>query len=108
MSFNILPTPEFARELKRLSKKYVSLKTDLSKLLASLEKDPTLGQPLGNYCFKIRIAISSKNKGKSGGARVITYVQIVEENIYLISIYDKSETDTISDAELLSRIKDLR
>ena len=107
MSFNILPTPGFSRELKKLSKKYSSLKSDLTNLFISLEKEPTLGQPLGNYCFKIRMAISSKNKGKSGGARVITYVQIVDETIYLISIYDKSETETITDDELLSRIKDL-
>jgi hypothetical protein len=53
------------------------------------------------------MAISSKNKGKSGGARVITYVRIVDENIYLISIYDKSGIDTITDDELQSRIKDL-
>lgn len=53
------------------------------------------------------MAVSSKNKGKSGGARVITYMKIVDENIYLISIYDKSDTGTISDEEILSRIKDL-
>jgi hypothetical protein len=53
------------------------------------------------------MAISSKNKGKSGGARVITYVKVVDETIYLMSIYDKSDSDTISDDELLSRIKDL-
>lgn len=107
MSFNISPTPAFTRELKKLSKKYASLKSDLSKLFISLEQDPTLGQPLGNYCFKIRMAISSKNKGKSGGARVITYVKIIDETIYLLSIYDKSETDTITDDELLSRIEGL-
>jgi mRNA-degrading endonuclease RelE of RelBE toxin-antitoxin system len=107
MSFNIVPTPAFDRELKKLSKKYSSIKSDLSKLLTSLANDPGLGQPLGNYCFKIRMAISSKNKGKSGGARVITYVKIVDEVIYLISIYDKSDTDTITDEELLDRTKGL-
>ncbi len=107
MSFNISPTPGFKRELKKLSKKYSSLRSDLSALIISLEKTPTLGQPLGNNCFKVRMAVSSKNKGKSGGARIITYVKIVDEVIYLLSIYDKSDTDTISDDELLSRIKDL-
>ncbi|HEX3386914.1 MAG TPA: type II toxin-antitoxin system RelE/ParE family toxin [Mucilaginibacter sp.] len=107
MSFNILPTPEFSRELKKLAKKYSSLKSDLSQLLVSLEQDPTLGQPLGNNCYKIRMAISSKNKGKSGGARVITYVKIVDEMIYLLSIYDKSETDIITDRELLERTQGL-
>jgi mRNA-degrading endonuclease RelE of RelBE toxin-antitoxin system len=107
MSFKILPTPPFERELKKLSKKYVSIKSDLSQLIDSLLKDPTIGQALGNNCFKIRIAISSKNKGKSGGARVITYVKIVDATIYLLSIYDKADTDTITDNELLNRVKDL-
>jgi hypothetical protein len=66
-----------------------------------------MGEPLGNNCFKIRMAISSKNKGKSGGARVITYLRIADEIIFLISIYDKSDADTISDKELLTGVKDL-
>ncbi|MBS1530164.1 MAG: type II toxin-antitoxin system RelE/ParE family toxin [Bacteroidetes bacterium] len=107
MSFNILPTPEFDRELKKLSKKYSSIKTDISQLLTSLAVNPKLGQTLGNKCCKIRMAISSKNKGKSGGARVITYVKIVDEVIYLLSIYDKSDIDTITDKELLERTKEL-
>lgn len=107
MSFNISPTPIFERELKRLAKKYVSLKADLSKEIKTLMKNPTTGTPLGNNCFKIRMAISSKNKGKSGGARIITYVKIVDEIIYLISIYDKSESESITDEELESRIKGL-
>lgn len=107
MSFNILSTPGFNRELKKLSKKYSSLKSDFSALLESLNENAFLGQSLGNNCYKIRMAISSKNKGKSGGARIITYVKIVDEVIYLLSIYDKSDTDTISDEEILARIKDL-
>ncbi|MDB5283929.1 MAG: hypothetical protein JWO06_3004 [Bacteroidota bacterium] len=107
MSFNLSPTPVFERELKKLSKKYLSIKSDLTTLTVSLKKNPNLGTALGNNCFKIRMAISSKNKGKSGGARIITYVKIVDKIIYLISIYDKSETDAISDAEILARIKDL-
>jgi mRNA-degrading endonuclease RelE of RelBE toxin-antitoxin system len=107
MNFNILPTPEFDRELKKLSKKYLSLKRDLANQILSLAKDPTQGEPLGKNCFKVRMAISSKNKGKSGGARIITFVKVVKETVYLVSIYDKSEADTISDNEILSRIKDL-
>jgi len=53
------------------------------------------------------MAISSKSRGKFGGARLITYVKIIEETIYLISIYDKSESATISDIELLKRIGNL-
>jgi mRNA-degrading endonuclease RelE of RelBE toxin-antitoxin system len=105
MNFKIVPTPEFERELKKLSKKYLSLKGDLLDLLVSLNSDPITGKALGNDVYKIRLAITSKNKGKSGGARVITYVKIIDEVIYLISIYDKSDTDTISDNEILRRVK---
>jgi mRNA-degrading endonuclease RelE of RelBE toxin-antitoxin system len=83
MSFNISPTPVFERELKKLSKKHSSIKSDLAALVVSLRKDPNHGTPFGNNCFKIRMAISSKNKGKSGGARVITYVQIAGKILYL-------------------------
>lgn len=107
MSFKVLPTPLFERELKKLSKKHSSIKNDLAATIDLLIKNPGLGESLGDNCFKIRMAISSKNKGKSGGARIITYLKIVEETIFLISIYDKSDTNTIKDKEILSRIKGL-
>ncbi|WP_374950408.1 type II toxin-antitoxin system RelE/ParE family toxin [Mucilaginibacter sp.] len=107
MSFNIIPTERFEKELKRLVKKHLSLKADLIKLISTLKNNPSFGIPLGNNCYKIRLAISSKGKGKSGGARVITYVKIVEERIFLLSIYDKSESDTITDSEILSRVSGL-
>ena len=107
MNFKILSTPPFERELKRLSKKYTSIKGDLSALIILLMNDPNTGKPLGNNCFKIRMGITSKNRGKSGGARVITYVKITDEIIYLLSIYDKADTDSIADNEILSRIKDM-
>lgn len=59
-----------------------------------------LGNPIGKDCYKIRIAISSKGKGKSGGARLITYVRIARSRVYLMDIYDKSEQANISDKEL--------
>src|ERR1700744_588210 len=107
MSFSILYTSAFEKELKSLSKKHASLKGDLSGLLTDLLKDPKQGTALGNNCYKIRMAISSKNKGKSGGARVITFLKVIDEEIYLVSIYDKSDTDTISSDELLNRVKGL-
>lgn len=77
-------------------------------MILILEKTPFHGTLLANSCYKIRIAIKSKGKGKSGGARVIVYVQIVEKNVFLLAIYDKSEQENISDKEikyLLSFIK---
>ncbi|QQL48537.1 type II toxin-antitoxin system RelE/ParE family toxin [Mucilaginibacter ginkgonis] len=107
MSFKIIPTPPFERELKRLAKKYISLKTDFQNLINEIQEDPNIGQPIGNNCYKVRLAINSKGKGKSGGARVITYVVIVKEEIYLLSIYDKSEVESISNKEILQRLKGL-
>lgn len=102
----ILLTQSFKKEVKRLSKKYPSLSTDLRGLLADLEANPQLGEPLGQDCYKIRLRITSKNRGKSGGSRVITYVQIVDDAVYLLKIYDKSEQSTISDEELSGLIKE--
>lgn len=100
MNFNVIATEPFERKLKKLSKKYRSLKNDLLPLISSLEKNPTQGTPLGKECYKIRLAISSKGKGKSGGARVITYVRIAKNNVFLMDIYDKSEQSSISEKEL--------
>ncbi len=93
-------TPEFRREYKRLAKKYISLDADLLALVDELKENPMLGTALGNNAYKIRLAISSKNKGKSGGARVITYFVTDDEELYLLSIYDKSEQADISDKAL--------
>lgn len=104
MSFKIKVTPEFLTEAKRLAKKYISLKNDLADLAATLTNNPAQGTPLGKDAYKIRLAITSKGKGKSGGARVITCVKIISETVYLVSIYDKSVRANISDKDLKERI----
>lgn len=100
MSYSLIAVPTFRKELKRLAKKYSSLKTDLATLFKSLKANPIQGTSLGNNCYKIRFAISSKTKGKSGGARLITNYVISNETIYLLSIYDKSDKENLSDKEL--------
>jgi mRNA-degrading endonuclease RelE of RelBE toxin-antitoxin system len=105
MNFEIISTPEFEKELKRLSKKYVSMKIDYLKFLLDLQENPIQGESLGKDCYKVRLSIESKNKGKSGGARVITCVKIIDEVVYLLAIYDKSELATLKDKEILKRIK---
>lgn len=72
---------------------------DFANLLVELEENPQAGEPLGRDCYKVRMSVAAKNKGKSGGARVITCVKIVGETVYLLTIYDKSEQDSISDKE---------
>lgn len=100
MSYEIVAIPNFRKELKKLAKKYPSLKEEFAVLLDSLEVNPLQGVSLGNNCYKIRMAIASKGKGKSGGSRVITFVKISRTTVYLLSIYDKSEKENISDSEL--------
>jgi mRNA-degrading endonuclease RelE of RelBE toxin-antitoxin system len=100
MSYNVLTIPPFERQLKRLAKKFPSLKMEYANLIESLEENPVQGVAMANSCYKIRVAIKSKGKGKSGGARVVTNVQVVENNVFLLAIYDKSEQDDISDNEL--------
>jgi mRNA-degrading endonuclease RelE of RelBE toxin-antitoxin system len=105
MNFKIKVTRNFDKEAKPLIKKYPSFKNDIAKLIGDLELNQELGTPLGGNLYKIRIAIGSKSRGKSGGARVITYVILENESIYLISVYDKAEYDT---AEINALLKILR
>ena len=107
MSYKIIPTIKFKKEAKRLIKKYASLKTELSELNDALEENPELGTPLGFNAFKIRLSIKSKGKGKSGGARVITYFVTEEMEVFLLTIYDKSEYDNIDDKSLKQIISDI-
>lgn len=100
MSFDVIATEPFERKLKKLSKKYKSLKSDLLPIIEKLAEEPTLVTSIGKDCYKIRIAISSKGKGKSGGARLITYIRVVKARVFLLDIYDKADKSNISDQEL--------
>ena len=104
MLYKISVTSYFKKQAKRLIKKYPSLKTELDNLVDSLQSEPEQGVAIGNHSYKIRLAIASKGKGKSGGARVITHIQVIQKNIFLLSIYDKSEHGNIDDKELLGLI----
>jgi mRNA-degrading endonuclease RelE of RelBE toxin-antitoxin system len=93
MSYKILESSKYAKHIKKLADKHRSLKKDLSKLYDELEENPHQGILIKENTYKIRLAISSKGRGKSGGARVITYVIDENEVILLVDIYDKSEQD---------------
>ena len=105
MSYKVKITPKFEKEVKRLAKKYASLKNEYPELVKSLKENPIQGIALGNNCYKIRFSIASKGKGKSGGARVITCIQILETTVYLVTIFDKSEQENISSKELAELLK---
>ncbi len=115
MNFEIRTTARFRKESKRLSKKYPSLKNDFSILAGLLAKNPRSGTPLGKNFYKLRLKISGKGKGKSGGARVITHVDVayIKEKlgstvIYLVTVYDKSEMSIVSDSELKTLLKEIQ
>ena len=101
---------EFKRQFKRLKKKYPSLTEDLKIFSLDLRANPQQGIPLGARLYKLRMAIAAKGKGKSGGARVITYRLLATQEhieITLLTIYDKNEIDNLSDDYLRSLVKDL-
>jgi hypothetical protein len=107
MQFKVLAIPPFDRQLKRLVKKYPAFKEDISKLAASLASHPKQGVPIGKECYKIRVALTSKGKGKAGGARVITYLHMARQKVYLLAVYDKSDATNILDSELIDRLKQI-
>jgi mRNA-degrading endonuclease RelE of RelBE toxin-antitoxin system len=106
MSYKINVSDEFLKCLKPLAKKYPSIKKDLVILQTELSGNPTSGDLIGTNLYKIRMKITSKNKGKSGGARVISYVLLQEETIYLVAIYDKSDLENISQNYIDSILKE--
>ncbi|MCW5898552.1 MAG: type II toxin-antitoxin system RelE/ParE family toxin [Flavobacteriales bacterium] len=106
-SFEVRTIATFDRQLKALAKKHSSLKHDYSKLLDELERDPFQGAALGNACYKRRMAIASKGKGKSGGARVILHIVLRDHLVWLLAIYDKAEIDSIPAAEIKRLLKEI-
>jgi mRNA-degrading endonuclease RelE of RelBE toxin-antitoxin system len=118
MKVTIRVAQSFKRQAKPLLKKYPSLIKELQKLELDLLEYPKMGTPLGNDTYKIRISTKSKNIGKSGGLRVISHLESeilgfteidgVNITVILISIYNKSETATISDKELKDLIRNIK
>jgi len=111
MEVVVIPSNEFKRQFKKLAKKYHSLIEDTEKLVAELKINPDLGTDLGNNVRKVRMSISSKGKGKSGGARVITYKLIPLDSdkieLSLLTIYDKNEIQNVSDDFIKTLVEQL-
>jgi mRNA-degrading endonuclease RelE of RelBE toxin-antitoxin system len=108
MNCRITATPDFAHELKKLAKRYPSMKNDYAIFLDELCQNPMMGTELGKHLRKVRFPITSKAKGKSGGARVITHTILIQTdggNVTLVTIYDKSERESITDKELRQLMK---
>jgi len=108
MKYKVIPTPEFIKNLKALKKRYKSIKKDILLLSEKLEENPKIGICLGNNIYKIRVKNSDNNKGKSAGYRIITYLIDEDLEIYLVTIYSKTDRENILDYELqdiISKIK---
>ena len=110
MNYKIILNETFLKEAKRLAKKYNSFKKDLETLQKELTLNPQAGIDLGNGLRKVRMAIKSKGRGKSHGARVITYtilISVDESEINLLTIYDKAERENISRQEIEDIVKSI-
>ncbi|MDE5749403.1 MAG: hypothetical protein K2K49_06545 [Duncaniella sp.] len=110
MNFNIHLTPRCMKSLKALSKRHRSFKADFTDFANSLKTDPFQGVELVPGIRKIRMAITSKGRGKSGGARVITYTVVATEtegNVYLLEIYDKADYSTIDISVIRSMAEEI-
>ena len=110
MSFEIIPTPDFEKSFKTLAKRHRSLKEDFREFSEELKRNPFQGDELSPGIRKIRMAIASKGRGKSGGARVITYTVVAMEesgDVYLIDIYDKRDYSNVELSTLHKIIKSL-
>lgn len=98
MSFEVIATESFRKYFKALAKRHRSLPQDLAILAKSLNENPFQGDELSPGIRKIRMAITSKGRGKSGGARVVTYAVVATEKegvVYLLDIYDKADYSSV-------------
>jgi hypothetical protein len=99
-AFSVFESSAYQHSKKQLKKRFRLIDSDVTKFLHSLESVDDLGVSLGDGIYKARIANTDKNKGKSAGYRLITLLQVIESNIYLIYIYDKSDLENITEKEL--------
>ncbi len=105
MAIIVIPTSDFVKELKRIAKKQKGILADITKLSEQLKENPLMGTDLGHNFYKIRLAISGSNKGKSGGARIITYVILDKDTVVLTEIYLKSEHESTDISIIIERLK---
>jgi hypothetical protein len=100
-NYKVFPTDIFMGQAKKLAKKFPLIKGDFEELQKQLKKDPITGNDsMGQDCYKVRMKITGKPKGQSGGARVIIEVKVVDKKVYVLAVYDKGDQGNIFDAEL--------
>ena len=112
MSCNITisVSDDFAKEAKRLAKKYPSFKQDYKDFLVSIKNNPLQGEEITKNIRKIRMAIKAKGKGKSGGARVITFnilTDIENGHVVFLLLYDKEDASTVKVNVVKQLVRDM-
>ncbi len=107
MSNRVVVRKSFLGSAKKLARRYRSFQKDLAKLIDELRINSNIGIPLGNNVYKIRLGIASKGRGKSGGARVISYVYRSAGFVYLLFVYDKADMDAIPESDLRVLVREL-
>ena len=112
MSCNITVSvsDDFAKEAKRLAKKYPSFKQDYKDFLESIKNNPLQGDEITKNIRKIRMAIKAKGKGKSGGARVITFnilTDIENGHVVFLLLYDKEDASTVKVNVVKQLVRDM-
>ena len=105
MTIEVLP--RFEKELKQLAKKYKKITADLAKFKKEILLNPTLGTPLGNNCYKVRLANSSIPTGKRVGFRVLPLVKLETDRIILLTIYSKTQKEDIDDIQLQEILQEI-
>jgi len=106
MAFDVILTSGFKKELKHIAKKHRQILSDVNQLIDKLAVNPVIGDDLGKNVYKVRLAITGSSKGKSGGARVITYIKVIANTVVLAEIYLKSEYDTVDVNKVLKTLID--
>jgi mRNA-degrading endonuclease RelE of RelBE toxin-antitoxin system len=106
-AIQILVTPDFQGQLRKLAKRYRSIRTDLQPLFDNLQNGNYPGDQIAGTTytvFKVRVKNSDTQKGKSGGYRVIYQLR---DNIciLLVTLYSKSD-ETSTNANTIREIID--
>lgn len=112
MQFEVIPTPQFEKDLKKIAKKNRNVGNDIKPVLEDLEKGNFNGDVIkmqfedsvNNIAVKIRVAPASQNVGKSGGYRLICYAEKNNGQVYLLTIYSKTDMENISNKQILELI----
>jgi len=98
--YTVIEQDLYKKAVKKLSKNYRNIESDVKDFLKSINTKNDLGIELKSNVFKVRIKNSDKNKGKSAGYRLISYLAVIENELHLLYIYDKSSLVNITEKEI--------